>query len=486
MTNKKNFNKLLLLILLISCTLLYGCSSDSLLHSFGQMVGLNMGPDSSDSLSDHTNGNDNHGTNGETTGYVEPLIENINEASDISTNPSNDGNNSDETTTNSTTEAKAEAETEAKADAEAEATPEEEFIWDEENKTYSKTAASPDEITISFAGDVLLSEGCSVLNNVIRNDNDFTKSFDEGLLAHMQDSDIFMLNNEFPYSKGGAPLPGKDFTFRADPAYASILESIGTDIVSLANNHAFDYGPDALDDTFTALRDVKMPYVGAGENINEAIKPAYMKINGRTICIIAATQIEGSMSVPHTRPATETQNGVFRCVDTTQINEVVADAKTKSDFVIIFIHWGTERTDQVREWQKGTAMDLEGAGADLIIGAHSHCLQGIDYVNDTPVFYSLGNYLFNSNSQDTCLVTLTLDTATDNRTTIKSLRFIPCRQGGGKTVLADDDNKARILKYEQGISYHALIDSDGYVTYTEKNMNTQNGQNTSPMRKIEE
>lgn len=481
--NRKSRKIIPILLILLSATLLYGCSSDGFLHSFGQMIGLDMGPDSSDSA-------DYSGEYAYSDEIAVPKIENITPSSDVSDETTNSSNQ--EGTGEQTDSSPDESNKGITKDALKESSEEypdfskEEIIWDDSSKTYSKAAASPNKVTISFAGDVLLSEGCSVLNTVIRNNNDFTKSFDEKLLAHMTDSDIFMLNNEFPYSKGGAPLPGKDYTFRADPFYASLLESIGTDIVSLANNHAFDYGPNALDDTFKTLRDVKMPYVGAGENIDEAIKPAYMKINGRTICIIGATQIEGSMSVPHTRPATETQNGVFRCVDTTQIKEVVADAKTKSDFVIIFIHWGTERTDQVRDWQKGTARDLEEAGADLIIGAHSHCLQGIDYVNDTPVFYSLGNYLFNSNSQDTCLVTLTLDTANPGTTSIQSLRFIPCRQGGGKTVLADDNDKARIIKYEQGISYHALIDADGYVTYTEQNMNTQNGRNTSPMRKPEE
>lgn len=358
-------------------------------------------------------------------------------------------------------------------------------IRDHVNKTYTAHNATPGKVTISFAGDVLFSEGCSVYNHVLKNDGNFSASFNESLLSRMIDSDIFMLNNEFPYSTKGSPLPGKDYTFRAAPSAAAYLSSIGTDIVSLANNHAFDYGPDALNDTFDTLREVDMPYVGAGENINEAIKPAYFLVEDKTICIIGATQIEGSMSVPHTRPATETENGVFRCVDTTQIKSVIEEAKSKSDFVIIFIHWGTERTDLVREWQVATAKDLTASGADLIIGAHSHCLQGIDYIDDTPVFYSLGNYLFNSNTQDTCLVTLTLDTSAED-VGISSLQFIPCIQGGGKTVEADEANKSRIIKYEQSISYHALIDENGYVTYTEQNMNTQNGRNTSPLRPKEE
>ena len=129
---------------------------------------------------------------------------------------------------------------------------------------------------------------------------------------------------------------------------------------------------------------------------------------------------------------------------------------------------------------------MVAAGADLIIGAHSHCLQGIDYIDGVPVFYSLGNYLFNSNTQDTCLVTVSLDCTAVDAVDIDTLRFIPCIQSGGQTVEAPESDWARIIKYEQGISYYASIDADGYVKRSETNHNIQNGMNTSPMRDKEQ
>ncbi|MCR5799741.1 MAG: CapA family protein [Lachnospiraceae bacterium] len=363
--------------------------------------------------------------------------------------------------------------------------PEYEEIYDEEGKVYSKKAADPNRITISFAGDICLTEGCSVLNYIKRHDHNMKNSFNDELYDLMTGSDIFVLNNEFPYSKGGAPLPDKMYTFRADPADAVLLHDIGVDVVSLANNHCYDYGPVALTDTFATLNDIDMPYIGAGSDINEAMKPAYFLINGKKIAIIAATQIEGYAN-PETKEATASSPGVLRCLDTTVIRQVIEDAESQSDFVICFIHWGTERSDLIREWQKSTARDMVDSGADFIIGAHSHCLQGIDYIDGVPVCYSLGNYLFNSNTQDTCLITLTLDTTAADATDIESLRFIPCIQSGGMTYTADAANTERIIRYEQGISFHALIDANGYVSYTSKDMNTQNGRNTSPMRKDED
>ena len=149
------------------------------------------------------------------------------------------------------------------------------------------------------------------------------------------------------------------------------------------------------------------------------------------------------------------------------------------------MHWGTEKSDLIRDWQKSTAIDMVDAGADLIIGAHSHCLQGIDYIDGVPVFYSLGNYLFNSNTQDTCLITVSLDCTAADAVDIDTLRFIPCIQSGGQTVLASPNDWERIINYEQGISYYASIDADGYVKRSDKNHNIQNGKNTSPMREAE-
>ncbi len=360
-----------------------------------------------------------------------------------------------------------------------------ELIYDDVNKLYSVNCTDPDRITISFAGDVCLTEGCSVLNYIKRHDNNMANSFDEKLLSRMVGSDIFMLNNEFPYSTGGSPLEGKMYTFRAAPESAAFLKDIGTDIVSLANNHCYDYGPVALNDTFDVLRDISMQYVGAGENITEAVKPAYFKCNQKTIAFIAATQIEGYAN-PETKEATETSPGVFRCLDTTLIKQAIEEADSKSDFVICFIHWGKEKNDLVMSWQQSEATDMVSAGADLIIGAHSHCLQGIDYIDGVPVFYSLGNYLFNSNTQDTCLVTATLDCSASDTVDIESLQFVPCIQSGGQTVEAPESEWSRIIRYEQGISYYASIDENGYVTYSSTNRNTQHGMNTSPMREKEE
>lgn len=331
------------------------------------------------------------------------------------------------------------------------------------DKTYNKTAAKPGEVSLSFAGDFCLTEGCSVLGYAMRHDMDMKNSFDESLYQRMVNSDIFMINNEFPYSTRGAKLENKMYTFRADPAHASLLNTFGVDIVSLANNHAYDYGPVALSDTMTTLDAVGIPHVGAGNNIEEAMRPAYFNIDGKRIAIIAATQIEGYDN-PETKEATETSPGVLRCLNTEKIETVIETAKANSDFVICFIHWGSEHVADVRDWQKTNARAMVESGADLIVGAHAHCLQGIEYIDGVPIVYGMGNYLFNSNTQDTCLITVTLDTGCADAVDIKNLKFIPCIQSGGQTKEANGGDWNRIIQYENSISYSADIDYEGYVS----------------------
>lgn len=95
---------------------------------------------------------------------------------------------------------------------------------------------------------------------------------------------------------------------------------------------------------------------------------------------------------------------MFRCLDITKLLEVIGEARADSDYVIVYIHWGTEGTDKLDHWQTEQAAQIAAADVDLIIGDHPHVLQPIGYVGEVPVVYSLGNYLFNSKSLDTCLV----------------------------------------------------------------------------------
>lgn len=365
-------------------------------------------------------------------------------------------------------------------EAEAEEVVEEE-IWDDENKIYSMHAASPDETTLVFVGDICFHDGYSNMSALRDRGGDIGKCILPEVMEGLKAADIFMANNEFPYSDRGTPTAGKQYAFRAKPSNVNLLHDMGVDIVSLANNHAYDHGPEALTDTVDILKEAKVPFVGAGKNIDEAVKPAYIRINGRTIAYTGATQIERTAN-PDTKEATADSPGVLRTLDATRYVKVIEEAKANSDFCIAYVHWGSENTDLVEQSQRDLAKKYAAAGADLIIGDHSHCLQGLDYVDGVPVIYSLGNFWFNSKTVDTGYLRVVLD----NDFEIKSVQFVPCVQEGCKTRLAEGEKREWILNYMQGISNHAAIDGDGYITQSSEDHNTQHGQNTSPSKKKEE
>ena len=320
-------------------------------------------------------------------------------------------------------------------------------IYDPVNKYYTKEGGNPDCITLAFGGDICFYDEFSNMTAYRSRAGGIYDCISPDLMAEMQNSDIFMVNNEFAYSSRGTPTPEKTYTFRSKPENVSILHDMGVDIVSLANNHAYDYGPEALMDSFDILNEAKVPFVGAGANLEEAMKPAYFEINGQVISIVSATQIE-RLADPDTKEATETTPGVLRTLDPTRFLTVIETAEANSDFVVVFVHWGSENTDIVEASQRDLATAYIEAGADLIIGGHTHCLQGVEYINHVPIIYSVGNFWFNSKTLDTCLVKVTLGTDSS----IQSFQVLPCIQQDCKTRLADDAETLRILNYMQEIS----------------------------------
>ena len=315
------------------------------------------------------------------------------------------------------------------------------------------------EVTLTFAGDILLDSEYSVAATLIQSGGNIETSIDPALLSIMRSSDIMMLNNEFPYSDGGTPTEGKQYTFRAATERVHYLDDMGVDIVSIANNHAYDYGQQAFLDTLDTLEKDEMPYVGGGRNIDEASRPVYFIIGDIKVGFLSATQIERTDS-PDTKGATDSSPGVFRCWNNERLLKKIGEVKQNCDFLVVYIHWGTESTTEIDWAQQKQAPEMQQAGADLIIGDHPHILQPISAINGVPVFYSLGNFWFNSKEIDTCLVQATI--GTDG---IHSLKFIPALQSGCRTRLLTGGEASRVINEVQAMSPKVHIDGEGYISY---------------------
>lgn len=259
------------------------------------------------------------------------------------------------------------------------------------------------ETVLTFGGDICLADNYATMPHLLATQNGLTDCIDPSWIEIMQSDDISVLNNEFAISDRGSPMPGKLYTFLAKPEHTARYNDMGVDFVTLANNHVFDYGEDAFCDTLDTLKEYDIDYAGAGRNADEAQKPFYYLVDGRKIAFVSATRAEKYILTPE---AGESSPGVFRCYDTARLLEVIAETKQNCDFLVLFVHWGTEYSAKLETVQATTSHDYIDAGADLIIGSHAHQLQGIEFYNGKCIFYNLGNFWFNAKNIETGLAQL--------------------------------------------------------------------------------
>lgn len=328
----------------------------------------------------------------------------------------------------------------------------------EDNNILAWESSREDVVTFGFIGDILFDDEYAIMANLLNRGVTIENGVSEAMLTELRGVDILVANNEFPFTDRGTPTEGKTYTFRADTDTVSYLHDMGVDVAVLANNHIYDFGEVGLLDTLDTLSEAGILGIGAGRNLDEASAPLYFIVNDMKIAVVAATQIE-RLDNPDTKGATDNSAGVFRCWNPEKLYEVVEQAKENSDFVIVYIHWGTENQAEPDWAQLDQAPKLAEAGADLIIGDHSHCLQGITYFDDTPVIYSLGNFWFNSKTLDTCMVRVTI-----GRDGLESFQFVPAIQSDCRVNMAYGEDKNRILAYMRSLSPNVLIDEEGYVS----------------------
>ena len=331
------------------------------------------------------------------------------------------------------------------------------------DKTYVINKDTDGDIVLDFTGDVSFAEGIATTAYMDQQINGIYDCFSADLLEEMQSADILMINNEFAYTDRGTPIPGKAYTFRGNPSRVSLMKELGADVVGIANNHVYDYEETGFLDTLDTLNNAGLAYAGAGVNLDEAGKPVYFIVGGRKIAIVAATQIERTLS--YTKEATETTPGVMKCLHPEAFCETIIEAKANADYVIAFVHWGTEGNAYYGSDQLALARAFVEAGADAIIGGHTHCLQTVEYMDDVPIFYSLGNYWFST----------TGNMPSDYNTGVAQLRitkegdiesyFIPCRFSNGVTSMLSEDDEMYddIINDLNGMSLTATVDSDRHI-----------------------
>jgi poly-gamma-glutamate synthesis protein (capsule biosynthesis protein) len=233
-----------------------------------------------------------------------------------------------------------------------------------------------------------------------------------GLLEHPQDSlgpiartlrsaDVAMANLESAVTTRGSldpkelEEPERRFWFRAPPSALRFLQEVGIDVVTMANNHAVDYGPVGLADTLRAARNGPVEVIGIGRDGQRALAPARVTVRGTRISFFAgdASPREGSSSTWSAGPANpgvaDVRGGRTRAL----VAAVRAEAR-RADVVVVYLHWGTEDRTCPDPTQRRLSAEMAAAGADVVVGAHAHRLQGAGFSGSTYVAYGLGNFLW--------------------------------------------------------------------------------------------
>ena len=260
---------------------------------------------------------------------------------------------------------------------------------------------------VSIVGDISLADNWSIMPAYDARGQGVNGILSERVLEEMRNSDFMIANSEFTVSERGTPIPGKAYTFRAHPSRLSIYDDLGVDMVTLANNHVYDFGRDAFYDMLDAFDQKGLPHIGAGRNLEEAKKAYYYKApSGQTVAFVNASRAEKwGIDTPG---ATDNEGGILLCYDTAEFIDAIKTAKANSDFVVAIIHWGTESSHVLEQVQIDTAKDYIDAGADMIVGGHAHTLQGIDFYNNKPIIYNLGDFIFNDCDEPTAIFEFTL------------------------------------------------------------------------------
>lgn len=252
-----------------------------------------------------------------------------------------------------------------------------------------------DDVSVAITGDVMfgrkmpsvLSSGESPFKYV----KNVTKS-----------ADALIVNFENPVTTSVNPVKG-DVPLKADPVYTHLLAEANKIVIAAqANNHAFDYGIEGMEDSLNNLKDSGIIPIGAGKDITEASKPAIITVGDRTITVL---NYMDSNNFAEYSDAVMPKAGIdkpgYAAYDSDLAKKQIKKAKENSSCVVIFIHYGNEYSRSPNEMQKKISHECIKYGADMVVGAHAHVTQGIEMYNGKPIFYNLGNFIFDQSNPDT-------------------------------------------------------------------------------------
>ncbi len=231
---------------------------------------------------------------------------------------------------------------------------------------------------LALAGDTMLGRGVAAR---LADDPNNTL-FAPELVDIVRGADLFVLNLECCISARGEPTPGRVFHFRAPPWAAQALAHLGVDCVTLANNHALDFGPDALLDTLSHLDAAGIRAVGAGTDLERARAPAVLEMGGFRLAVLGFADHPAEYAAHADRPG-------IAYVDLQGALPNWLTNFPDADAVLVTPHWGPNMTTEPPRYVRRAAQALLDAGTTLIAGHSAHVFHGVA----AHVLYDLGDFL---------------------------------------------------------------------------------------------
>ena len=244
-------------------------------------------------------------------------------------------------------------------------------------------------LTVVLTGDILLDRG---VRRVIKH-HGVGHLFSDGVDSVFQSAQVVVSNLECPATKIQAPV-FKRYIFRAEPEWLDTLHQHGITHLNLANNHSIDQGREGLMDTRQNILAAGMVPIGAGANMAEASEPVLLASHPRKVWLVPSLRLAlENYAYLTDKPCVsqESMDSLFSRVHRLRQQDSIA-------VIIVSLHWGAEHKLEPVPRQRHDAHMLIKAGADLLVCHHTHTLQTIEDYNGHPIYYSVGNFIFDQSS----------------------------------------------------------------------------------------
>jgi Bacterial capsule synthesis protein PGA_cap len=301
-------------------------------------------------------------------------------------------------------------------------------------------------LTMAFGGDVHFEE---YLRPVARSPQGLAE-----LRSTLGAADLSMVNLETAITERGREI-GKEFHFRAPASALDTLAKAGVDAVTMANNHGADFGAVGLRDTLAAKKASPIPIVGIGSDEDDAFAPATLEAKGVRVAVFGASQVYEMTLLNWSADADSP--GIASSAPVTRLRSAVAKAAKSHDVVVVYMHWGLDYQKCPDGQSASTAAALEEAGADIIVGGHSHRVNGAGWLDRAYVGYGLGNFVWwRSREPDSRTGVLTLDIDVAAATAPKQPKSSVVRAENWTPMLIGADGIPRVPSGPDAKRLHAL------------------------------